>query len=236
MKLTLLTGKTYDISEAVGMDIKVIQSPTARRLTLRIDSKTRTPVLSVPRFCSRKHAIKFVEENMDWIVRSLSKIPEQKYFSDGEQISLFGEILTICHCPHERGGVWRKDNFLCVSGGAEFIHRRIKDYIKNLCRQKFLELSRVKAAQINRHIHSISIKDTKSRWGSCSSLNNINYNWRIALAPAEAINYLIAHEVAHLEHPDHSKQFWDCVGLLNPDWKHGHDWLKKHGKTLYMYK
>lgn len=236
MKLTLLTGKTYDISESVGMDIKVIQSPTARKLTLRVDAKNRIPVLSVPRFCSRRHAIRFVEENMDWIIKALNKIPEQRCFTDGETISLFGEILIIRHRPNDRGGVWRENDFLCVSGGAEFLHRRIKDYIKRLSRQKFFELSKIKASQIEKNIHNISIKDTKSRWGSCSSLGNINYNWRIALAPQEVIDYLIAHEVAHLKYADHSTQFWNCVNLLNPQWKRGHDWLKKNGKTLYIYK
>jgi len=65
-------------------------------------------------------------------------------------------------------------------------------------------------------VNRVTIKDTKSRWGSCSSLNNINYNWRIALAPMNAIDYLIAHETAHLRHRDHSKAFWNCVKTLCP--------------------
>ncbi len=235
MKITLLTGKTFDISESVGMDIKVVPSRTGRKLSLHIDSKERRPVLSVPRFCSRKQAISFVTEHMDWIINTLGRLPQLQYFTDGSVFSLFGETLTVKHCPSERGGVWRDGDFLCVSGGAEFLHRRIKDYIKTEAAKIFYEKSRLLAQKIGCPLKGVSIKDTKSRWGSCSSLSHINYSWRIALAPLATINYLMAHEVAHLKHPDHSAAFWQCVANLEPDWQEGHDWLKKHGKLLYAY-
>ena len=235
MKITLLTGKTFDISEAVGMDIKVITSRMGRKLSLHIDSKERRPVLSVPRFCSRKQAIKFVNENMDWIINNLGRLPAVQYFADGEKILLFGEEVTLKHCPNERGGAWRDGAFLCVSGGAEFFHRRVKDYIKAEAQKIFYERSRQLAQKIDHVLKGVSIKDTKSRWGSCSSLNHINYNWRIALAPREVFEYLTAHEVAHLAHQDHSAAFWQCVADLEPNWREGHDWLKKHGKKLYAY-
>ena len=195
MKITLLTGKTFDIKEAVGMDIKVVQPPNSRKLILHIDNKERIPVLSIPRFCSRKRAINFVIENMDWILETLQKLPERKYFSSGETISLFGQNITISHQPNARCGVRLDGNTLIVSGGAEFLHRRVKDYIRKAAADEFYKLSAPLAAQIGCKINGIYIKDTKSRWGSCSTLNNINYNWRIALAPQYAINYLMAHEV-----------------------------------------
>ena len=88
MKITLLTGKTFDISEAVGMDIKIITSRMGRKLSLHIDAKERRPVLSVPRFCSRKQAIKFVNENMDWIINNLGRLPAVQYFADGEKVDV----------------------------------------------------------------------------------------------------------------------------------------------------
>jgi predicted metal-dependent hydrolase len=124
---------------------------------------------------------------------------------------------------------------LCVSGGAEFLHRRIKDYIKFEAAKVFYEKSRILAQKIGCQLKGVSIKDTKSRWGSCSTLSHINYSWRIALAPLATIDYLMAHEVSHLKHPDHSEAFWQCVAELEPDWQEGHDWLKKHGKQLYAY-
>ena len=131
MKITLLTGKTFDIKEAVGMDIKIVQSASSRKLILHIDSKERIPVLSIPKYCTRKRAVNFINENMDWILETLQKLPERKSFSDGETISLFGQDVTISHQPNARCGVRLDGDTLVVSGGAEFLHRRVKDYIRH---------------------------------------------------------------------------------------------------------
>ena len=236
MKITLLTGKTFDISESVGMDIKVVQSRSSRRLTLKIDEKERMPVLSIPKFCTQKQAVSFVNEHMDWIIKMLSKLPEIKYFAEGISFSLFGQNVTIAHRPEARRGVWQEDDKLYVSGDAEFIHRRIKDYIKKCAQEKFYVRSKNLANALGERLIGVSIKDTTSRWGSCSSLHHINYSWRIALAPDFVIDYLMAHEVSHLKHPDHSEDFWACVADLCPEWSKGRIWLKHYGKTLYAYK
>ena len=235
MKITLLTGKTFDIKEAVGMDIKIVQSANSHKLILHIDNKERIPVLSIPKYCTRRHAINFVNENMDWILETLQKLPERKYFSDGETISLFGQKIKISHQPSARCGARLEDGILIVSGGAEFLHRRVKDYIRKSAEKEFFVLSSFLAAKIGCKINDICIKDTKSRWGSCSSLNNINYNWRIALAPKYVIDYMMAHEVSHLKHQDHSPAFWQCVAELDKDWQKGRDWLQKNGRILYTY-
>ena len=235
MKITLLTGKTFDISEAVGMDIKVVPSRSYGKLVLRIDSKNRIPVLSVPKFCSRRRAVEFVNENMDWIIESLKKLPQIRRFEDGEQISLFGQKVIIKHSPENRSGVHLEDGCLSVSGDIEFLHRRVRDYIRRRAAVEFYKISNELAKKIGCKVNKVIIKDTKSRWGSCSSLNNINYSWRIALAPDYVIFYLMAHEVAHLKHQDHSDEFWKCVDFLCPEWSRGNSWLRRNGKTLYAY-
>ena len=233
MKITLLTGKIYDIKDELGFDIKVVPSRSFRRLVLRIDRKERIPVLSVPKFCTRRKAINFVNDHLGWIMTELAKLPQMKKFENGDKFLLFGKMVEISHQEKARCGVRLEGDKLLVSGGAEFLHRRVKDYIKKEAQKIFYAESQRLAERIGKKIIGVSIKDTKSRWGSCSSLNHINYNWRIALAPDYVIAYLLAHEVAHLAHQDHSKNFWDCVNFLNPNWKTGHDWLKKHGKSLY---
>lgn len=235
MKITLLTGKTFDISEAFDFDIKIVQSSSSRKLILRIDNKERIPVLSIPKYCSRKRAIDFVNENMDWIINTLGRLPQNKQFCDGEKFLLFGQEVTIKHQAEARRGVWLEDNILYVSGAPEFLHRRVRDYIKKRAAEEFYKKSSELAGRIGCKLSGISIKDTKSRWGSCSSLNHINYSWRIALAPQYVIDYLMAHEVSHLLHQDHSESFWSCVAELYPNWKEGRDWLKKHSKNLYIY-
>jgi len=235
MKITLLTGKIYNIQEAFDFPLKVVKTTRAKRLTLRIDSKERLPVLSLPPRCTQKQAIKFVDEHQEWILENLQKLPQSKRFTSGEQISLFGKEILIQHAPEKRWGARIEKDILYVSGESTFTHRRVKDFIKKTAQGKFYALSKKQAEKINCEINDVTIKDTKSRWGSCSSLHNINYNWRLALAPKEVIDYIVAHEVSHLIHQDHSPAFWTCVKKLCPQYKKGQTWLKQHGKELYIY-
>ena len=235
MKITLLTGKIYNIQEAFDFPLKVIKSPRAKRLTLRIDTKEHQPVLSIPPRCTPKQAVSFVKVHEDWIIEGLRNLPKTQRFTSGQNICLFGKEILIQHAPEKRWGARIEKGILYVSGGSEFTHRRVKDFIKKEAQTKFLKLSQKLAAKINCQVHDVTIKDTKSRWGSCSSLNNINYSWRLALAPKEVIDYIIAHEVSHLAHQDHSADFWQCVAFLCPHYEEGQNWLKQHGKELYIF-
>ena len=234
MKITLLTGKIYNIENEFEFPLEVRKSPRATKLSLKIDAKKRVPVLTMPIFCSEKRALKFVKENEVWVQNALLKIPEVRLFQDGENISLFGQQVQICHSDETRL-TKLEENKLLVGGDIEFLHRRVKDYIKNKAKTEFLSRSKILAEKIGCELKSVAIKDTKSRWGSCSTLHNINYNWRIALAPDFVIEYLMAHEVSHLKHPDHSPEFWQCVKNLCPDMEHGNSWLKKFSKNLNVY-
>lgn len=234
MKITLLTGRTSDIAESLGMEIKIIKSPLAKRLTLRIDDKNHIPVLTIPKYCSSRKAVNFVEEHRDWIRNMLARLPTAEKFENGESISIMGEKVVITHHRSQRG-IILKDGFLVVGGEPEFLHRRVSDFLKKLAAKELSKLSIAKAKQLGKTVHHISIKDTKSRWGSCSSKNNINYNWRIILAPKHVIDYLVCHEVSHLLHQDHSTNFWNCVASLCPDYQDGRRWLKVKGKELYRY-
>ncbi|MBQ8677461.1 MAG: M48 family metallopeptidase [Alphaproteobacteria bacterium] len=235
MKITLLTGKIYNIQDAFDFPLKVIKSVQAKRLTLRIDSKNRQALLSIPPRCTQKQAINFVSEHQEWIIENLKNLPSKKRFISGQNISLFGQEILIRHAPEKRWGARIENGILYVSGESDFTHRRVKDFIKKQAQKTFFELSQKLAKKINCQINDVVIKDTKSRWGSCSSLNNINYNWRLALAPQGVIDYIVAHEVSHLAHQDHSADFWQCVADLCPHYKQGQNWLKQHGKELYAY-
>ncbi len=237
MKITLLNGKTFEISRDLGFDVKVINSPRSRRLTLRIDKKDRIAVLSIPKYCSRKKAVSFVESHQDWILDNLRKIPELKTFQDKDEISIFGKTYQIIH-SNIRGGTYldKKDKILYVSGGREFLHRRVKDFIKKIAQEEFTKRSHELADKIDKKVNNVFIKDTKSRWASCSSLNNINYSWRLALAPEYVIRYIVAHEVSHLKHHDHSPYFWALVEYLEENANKGREWLVENGHQLYIYK
>ena len=235
MKITLLTGKIFEIEKFFDFPLKVIEPSQCRRLTLRIDGKEKKAVLSLPPRCSSKRAIKFVEENRAWIEAHLLTVPESKKFSDGDSVTLFGQKMRIKHSPELKCGVRAENNVIFVSGSQEFLPRRVRDFIKKESLKKLTEMSKDKASQIGCEVKKVTVKDTKSRWGSCSTLGNINYNWRIAFAPMEVADYLVAHEVSHLRHLNHSPEFWNCVKSLCPLSEESRNWLKKNGNLLYTY-
>ncbi|MBP5399176.1 MAG: M48 family metallopeptidase [Alphaproteobacteria bacterium] len=235
MKITLLTGKTFDIEKEVSFPIEVVLSKRAKLLGLRIDAKKRVPVLTVPKYCSKKQAVNFVKAQEKWIEEHLQKLPTRKPFEEGEKISFNGCELELRHCQNLRAGVQIENGYLLVSGEKTFFARRVRDFIKEQAQKILYQMSIEKAAKLQCKVKRVIIKDTKSRWGSCSSLNNINYNWRIMLAPPLVIDYLTAHEVAHLKHQDHSPEFWKCVDELAKDAAYGRQWLKKNAESLNRY-
>ncbi len=235
MKITLLTGKTFDIKNAVDFPLEVHSSFKIKRLKLKIDTKKRLVVLSLPKWYPQKKALAFIEEHINWIEEKLAALPVVKDFESGEQISLFGKSVVICH-EENFGAPKLTDGVLHVGGDVAFLHRRVKDFIKREAKKEFFKKSKALADTLGCPITGVSIKDTTSRWGSCSNLNHINYNWRIALAPPEVIDYLMAHEVAHLKHKDHSKAFWQTVFSLYEQSECGKSWLATFGNTLYRYR
>ena len=234
MKITLLTGKTFDFSKQFDFEIKVKKTSTAKKLILRIDEKTHCAVVSIPKYCSQKQALKFLQDHEDWIINSLAKLPKLTNFYDGEEINVFGQKYKICYDEKHKGTCFEGE-LLKVGGAIDFLHRRVKDFLKKNAVDKLAKMSVETARKIGVKVASVSVKDTKSRWGSCSTVGNINYNWRIVFAPKEVIDYLVCHEVSHLKHPNHSTDFWHQVEALCPCCKEARRWLKVKGKDLYKY-
>lgn len=235
MKLRLLTGKICDIKAALGFDIIITSSLRTKRLSLKIDTKKHLPVLSLPKFYSTKQAISFVLEHKDWIENNLAKLPETQEFAIGNKIHLFGKEFEIIADSKMRAGARIEDNILYVAPTPELVHKRIITFIKSYAKKELLRLSRVQSQKIGCVVKAVIIKDTKSRWGSCSSLGNINYNWRIALTPDFVFNSIVAHEVSHLIHKNHAPAFYECLSQLCVDYKKADAWLKLYGKELYKY-
>ena len=234
MKITLLTGKTFDFSKEFDFDIKVKKSSIAKKIVLRIDEKNHCPVLSIPKYCSQKQALAFLKENEDWIVNMMAKLPQKRDFVEGEEICFFGEKYTIFYDIKHKGTCF-DGNLLKVGGDKFFLHRRVKDFLRSKAVDRLAEMSLEVAKKIGVKVSSVMIKDTKSRWGSCSTKGNINYNWRVVFAPLYVIEYLVCHEVCHLAHPNHSKDFWNEVKGVCSNYEDGRKWLKIKGKDLYKY-
>ena len=190
--------------------------------------------VSYPVYVLKSRAVAFLEKQKDWVARQLEKIPEETKIEDGAKITFLEREYKIFHIPNARRGVWFEDNYIFVSGEKEFLNRRVKDFLKSEMKKYFTAKTRVYAKKIGKNFAKITVKDTVSRWGSCASNGNISYSWRLGFAPVFVVDYIVAHEVAHLAELNHSFKFWRVVSeIYDGDVNEAQKWLSRNG--LYLY-
>lgn len=207
----------------------------AKRIYLRYNPAEHAFSLTLPQRTRVADGVDFIHTKSDWISETLQQMPQKKNLKPGVVIPVLGEKTRIRHVPDMRGVFALKDGELRVSGSREHLQRRIEDALKKIARNEIAELAHYKAAQIGRKVNRITLRDTRSRWGSCSSERNVMFSWRLVFAPYEVLDYVVSHEIAHLRHMDHSSRFWDTVEDLCPDYDEWKDWLRIHGKELYRF-
>jgi predicted metal-dependent hydrolase len=208
----------------------------ARRYTLRIHSASREVVLTLPPRGSLKQARAFADKHAAWIAARLKRLPQPVPFADGAVVPLRGADHTIVHCPGARGTVWiERGEKLCVAGDAPHLARRLRDFLKKEAKRDLEAASKRAASALGVTIKRVSIRDQSSRWGSCSTTGVLSYSWRLILAPPFVLDYLAAHEAAHLIEMNHSRAFWRQVARICPDFKQAKVWLDAHGADLHRY-
>lgn len=218
----------------------VRRSAKARRYTLRLKPSTRELVLTMPARGSMVAARGFLERHESWILARLNSLPDIVRFEPAALVPLRGEMHRIDHRPGARGVAWIERaadgaGLLCVAGEGAHIQRRVTDFLKRNARADFERASRVYAARLGVSIKRISIKDTKSRWGSCSAQGSLSYSWRLIMAPPYVLDYLAAHEVTHRREMNHSVRFWAMLREICPDTDKAEAWLKTTGSSLHRY-
>jgi predicted metal-dependent hydrolase len=212
----------------------------ARRYTLRIDATAREVVLTMPPRGSVKEAKEFAQKHGAWIAARLKRLPEAAPFAHGMAVPLRGVAHRIVHRRSARGTVWTETNehgeaLLCVAGEALHVNRRVGDFLKREAKRDLDAASRRHAGKLGVAIRRISVRDQSSRWGSCSNTGVLSFSWRLILAPPYVLDYLAAHEVAHLIELNHSPRFWRLVGRLYPEVERAKVWLDVHGTDLHRY-
>jgi predicted metal-dependent hydrolase len=212
----------------------------ARRYTLRIVAATREVILTLPPRGSLKEARAFAQKHGGWIAARLGRLPQAIRFADGVVVPLGGEPHRIAHRRGVRGTVWTEADgdggrLLCVAGEAPHIDRRVGDFLRREAKHRLEAASLRYAAALGVRIKRISVRDQASRWGSCSTTGVLSYSWRLVLAPEFVLNYLAAHEVAHLVEMNHSARFWRVVRRLCADHERAKGWLDVHGGDLHRY-
>jgi len=220
--------------------IRLRRHRQARRYTLRIQAATREVILTMPPRGSLKEARAFADKHGGWIAARLNRLPEAAPFAHGSELPLRGLRHRIVHRPNHRGTAWtERDGYgariLCVAGDGPHLARRVGDFLKREAKRDLDAATRVYAAQIDVAIKRISVRDQNSRWGSCSTTGVLSFSWRLILAPPFVLEYLAAHEVAHLVEMNHSRRFWRLLKRLCPDMHRAKVWLDVHGTDLHRY-
>jgi predicted metal-dependent hydrolase len=220
--------------------IRLRRHRQARRYTLRIQAATREVILTMPPRGSLREARDFADKHGGWIAARLSRLPEAAPFAHGSELPLRGLRHRIVHRPHNRGTVWTErdgngERLICVAGDGPYLARRVGDFLKREAKRDLEAASRSYAMQIGARIKRISVRDQNSRWGSCSTTGVLSFSWRLILAPAFVLQYLAAHEVAHLVEMNHSRRFWRLLKRLCPDMHRAKVWLDVHGTDLHRY-
>ena len=220
--------------------VQLRRNTQARRYTLRIHSATRQVVLTMPPRGSLKQAREFAQKHGSWIAARLQRLPKPAPFTDGTVLPLRGCDHRIVHRPHARGTVWTEVGeaekpALCVAGAAPHVPRRIRDFLKKEAKRDLEAASKRSALALGVNLKRVSIRDQSSRWGSCSTTGVLSYSWRLILAPPFVLDYLAAHEAAHLVEMNHSRAFWRQVESICPEFKRAKNWLDVHGADLHRY-
>lgn len=217
--------------------VQIKHNTRAKRLSLRMNVKKRCVILTFPASATWRQAQEFVDTQQDWILTQLKDTHEQTIaFKEGIEFPILGVPHKIITTGKLRGACYREDGKIYVSGTPEHLQRRIVDYLKKEARLEISWRAREKAQQINKDISHIRIGDTTSRWGSCTSKGVLSFSWRLILAPEDRLDYVVAHEVAHLQHMNHSKDFWQvCESLTSANIRESRNWFKTDGVTLFSY-
>jgi predicted metal-dependent hydrolase len=219
-----------------GGHVSIRVSPRARRIALRVDAAERKVELVLPPGVPTSHGLRFLASKQSWIAARLAALPQPVPFAEG----LIVPVLGIPHRIRREDDaaappVAIRDGEIRVRGDPAHVERRVRDHLMAMARSEFARRARHLAARIGRKLVRVSVRDTKSRWGSCSGQGNLSFSWRLIMAPDPVIDYVVAHEVAHLAEMNHGPRFWRLVERLSPGSATPRAWLKQHRALLLSY-
>ena len=216
------------------VEVILRRSSRARRLSLRVSSVDGRVTLTCPPGVREAEALGFAEEKAGWLRGHLDKRPEEVTVALGAALPVRGETRLIVAGAGRT--VVLDENVIAVPGDPARIAARLQGFLKEHARAHLTDAADRYAKVLGRRYGRITLRDTRSRWGSCSSKGGLMFSWRLILAPDTVLRYVAAHEVAHLAEMNHSPRFWDTVTQLYGDHAPARRWLKEHGTDLHRYR
>ena len=224
-------------TEAGVVAVDLRRHPRARNYTLRVAGPARPPVLTMPKRGSLNEARRFLDRHSGWLKRQIEKLPPTTAIADGAPMPFRGVMHVIRHTPGKRGTVAvdtdGDEPALVVCGEARHLRRRVIDFMKREAKRD-LEWAVIRhSLAIGVCARAIRLRDQTSRWGSCSPNGHLSFSWRLVMAPPFVLDYLAAHEVAHLRELNHSRRFWRlCEGMCG-ETAAARAWLQHNGPALH---
>lgn len=218
-----------------AVELNVRLNTRARRLIVKVHPATGEVMVIAPSRRALDRAVEFAHSEAAWIARQLAQVPSRVTLMPGARIPFRGQEHIIQRS--ESGPVMLDDDkpVIHVSGRLEHAPRRILDFLKKQAKKELETLAFEHAARIGTKPRRITVRDTASRWGSCSSTRSLSFSWRLIMAPPFVLDYVVAHEVAHLKEMNHGPAFWRIVHDLAGDVRKPQAWLRQHGSALHRY-
>jgi len=219
--------------------VTVRTNPRATRLIVRVHPSTGEVAVVAPSTRALERALDFARSEMDWIAGRLAAVPEPVLLKPGDIVPFRGRDHTVRHAPNERGGVWLEASprraYIVATGRREHVPRRVKDWLRGEARKELADRVLTYATLLGIAPRRVVLRDPSTRWGSCSTTGALSFSWRLILAPPYVLNYVTAHEVAHLVHMNHGARFWSLVEYLVGDTARPRAWLRTEGTTLHRF-
>ena len=211
--------------------VEIRRSAQARRLSLRVSRLDGRATLTMPRFAAEREALAFLRGREDWLRRHVDGVSDLVRVRPGAVLPLLGAEVEVVEAAGRRARLVGDR----IEAPADRAGARIKALLMEEARAALVAASDRHADALGRRYAGLALRDTRSRWGSCSSQGRLMYSWRLVMAPREVLDYVAAHEVAHLAEMNHSPAFWAVVGRLCPDHKALRRWLRTEGAGLHRY-
>ena len=229
--------------EGLAAPVEVRRHPTARRMTLRVSRTKHAVIMTVPMQCNLADAGNFLHTHLDWVRRHLGAVPQPIELDHGEIIPFRGMSHRIVFTGERNADdLVRVDTTypatprLVVAGSREGAARRLANWLTQKAAEQLDVRVRHHAARLGVRPKKIVLRDQSSRWGSCSTTRVLSFSWRLVLAPPNVLDYVAAHEVAHLSQMNHGPKFWALVAKTMPQMEEARAWLRVYGMDLHRYR
>jgi predicted metal-dependent hydrolase len=213
------------------VEVQLRRSAQARRLSLRISRLDGRATLTLPHRVPEREGMAFLRDREEWLREHLDAIEPEVHVRIGGTVLFRGADLALVTGDVKRARL--AQGALILPDDPEKTGKRVAAFLKLQARDALADASDRYSQALGKPYGRISLRDTRSRWGSCSSAGDLMYSWRLIMAPPEVLDYVAAHEVAHLQHMDHSPRFWAAVERLYPTHKACRTWLRTHGGALH---